>query len=93
MTILRPPSVCSSHFSMVEGALVAEVSDLGPRFSMGRVYDDAADEGLTVVSKRTGAEVVFAVERYVEREGETLAWELVSVTPGSKGHKMVLYND
>jgi hypothetical protein len=93
MAILSPPVVSSGIFTMSQGAMVAEISDLGPTFQMGRVYDDACDEGLTVRSERTGKLVVFAVSRRVEREGEVLAWELESVTPGARGHKMVLFND
>jgi hypothetical protein len=52
-----------------------EISDLGREFNFGQVYDDACDEGLTLIGARTGEAVtctVTHVER--DREGDLLYW-------------------
>ncbi len=79
MAVLTPKPVSTARFTYVPGdrLFVAEASDFagGP---FGRVYDDACDEGLTLVSARTGRQVVFAVT-HIEvdrREGELLYWDL-----------------
>jgi hypothetical protein len=47
---------------------------------LGRVYADACDDGLTLVSTRTGAELVFVVQHVeYDREGDLMLWELTSV--------------
>ena len=74
--LLKPSRVSTDRltFCREEWLLVAEMSDL-PGF--GRVWDDACDEGLTLVSHRTGREVVYAVN-HIERddEGDLLYWDL-----------------
>jgi hypothetical protein len=102
--ILRPNPVHSSrfHYSAIENTFSAEASDLAPISShngslFGRVYDDACDEGLTLVSARTGREIVFVVEHVErDREGELLFWELLPADLGvrhSTGFKLRVYND
>lgn len=94
MAILRPRLVSSTHFTMAAGVACCDISDFGPGFDFERVYDDAADEGLTVHSARTGLDVVFALENVVrDNDGDILYWELLSVTPGNTGHKMKIFND
>lgn len=81
--ILKPSPVSTRHFTNVpaENVLVAEMSDLGVPF--GRVFDDACDEGLTLVSHRTGREVVYAIqEEKRDAEGDLLYWELAPVGTG-----------
>jgi hypothetical protein len=75
MSTLRPAPVASDRFTWDGHMFTAEMSDL---HGFGRVYDDAADEGLTLVSSRyPGEQVVFVVERVErDREGDTLYWEL-----------------
>lgn len=48
--------------------IVVELSTLGPN-PFGRVWMDAADEGMTIVSERTGQLATFAVEK-VQRDSE-----------------------
>jgi hypothetical protein len=56
------------------------------------VYDDAIDEGFTIVSKRTGKEVVFRKERLVkDAEGDIQSWVFSSVT--ILGFKTMIFND
>lgn len=91
--ILRPSPISTSAFTYVEGKFVAEASSLPP---FGRVWDDACDTGLTLISARTGREVVCAVERE-ERDGDgDLLWEeLVPVhSSGARGAFTVrVFND
>lgn len=76
MTLLKPAPVSTERLTHVaaENMLAACASDL-PEFE--RVWDDACDVGVTVVSHRTGREVVYAVEEQVrDGEGDTLYWML-----------------
>lgn len=100
MAVLTPTRVTSDRFTTTTGhegekLLVAEMSDFGRDFRFGRVYDDACDVGLTIVSRRTGREVVFAVDReFRDREGELLWVELVPANLSERGLCRVrLYND
>lgn len=94
--LLKPTRVSSKSFSytLYDRTFTAFASDLGPGFRFGRVYDDACDEGLTLVSHTTGIEVVFRIENVHTEEGDILSWELVSVTPTYKGrYSMIIFND
>jgi hypothetical protein len=96
MSLLKPAPVSLRQFNWhpAERKLTGEISST---HGFGRVYDDACDEGLTVVNPRTGVEVVFVVD-YVERdaEGDVRWWTL---RPAAPGHDLVhditvtLFND
>jgi hypothetical protein len=59
---------------------------------LGRVYDDACDEGLTLVSHRTGEEVVMVVqEDTCDDEGDILSWTLRPVDP-KHTFRLCVYN-
>lgn len=104
MAVLSPSPVSSDRFTFVRSGapftdggpkLVAEMSDFGSGFNLGRVYDDACDVGLTVVSRRTGRRVVYAVqhEEY-DREGDLLWIDLAPVDRRDRGLPGVrLFND
>lgn len=73
---------------------VGDISDLGPAFRFGQVYDDACDLGMTLISERTGAEVVFALEHTEHPvDGDLLWWVLRGVTKGYKHLTIKLFND
>jgi hypothetical protein len=103
--ILKPNPVSSSRFSWnsEHGEFVAEASDLyrasggitGHTNLFERVYDDACDVGLTIVSAVTGREVVFAVYREVrDPEGEIVCWELEPAEYPNRGLcRARIYND
>jgi len=97
MAVLRPAPVSSDNFTFSRSlnTFAAEASDLGPDFRLGQVYDDACDEGFTIVSARTGAAVVFAANGTdKDAEGETTAWRYVAVWPlQHKGIAAVVFND
>jgi hypothetical protein len=63
--------------------LSADISDLsggGAKQVFGRIYADACDEGLTLVSHKTGQEVRMFVSREVrDNEGDITHWCLRSV--------------
>lgn len=97
MATLTPNPVPSSLFTFTtdDGVqmLVSELSTVG---RLGRVYDDACDVGLTVVSQRTGRKVVYSVQREHRdaREGELLWLDLTPANPAERNLPLVrLFND
>jgi hypothetical protein len=59
--------------------LIADVSDLGVD-PFERVYGDACDVGIRIVSVRTGRSVMFVVHQEVrDAEGDILYWILKAV--------------
>lgn len=80
MAVLTPTRYSTRRFTAINGMLVAEASDLDRPSPFGRVYDDACDEGLTLVSHVTGREMVFAVDHIErDREGDLMYWDLKPV--------------
>ena len=81
-------------------SFVAEISDFnGTNLQLARLYPDACDVGLTLVSHRTGREATYALYQEVRSEGEVQAWEFtptretLRAQPQLKGTKVVLFND
>lgn len=78
---------------------ITEASDLGRNFHLGRVYDDACDEGFVIISERTGSEVTFAMDGVDEdREGDIAGWRFVAVKypqnyHGPRDLKVLIIND
>lgn len=73
--ILKPTPISSDRFTYDAGSFmfVIEASRLHG-LSLGRVYDDACDVGLTLVSARSGHEIVFAVsEETRDADGDLIA--------------------
>lgn len=75
-----------------------EISDAKGSFC--RAYPDACDEGVRVCNPDTGAEVMYVTVRSErDNEGDLIALhmeptpESVRRVPGSKGTKLVLFND
>jgi hypothetical protein len=92
--LLNPCPIPSSRFSFKNCTFVAEASDLGRDLRLGRVYDDAYDEGFTIISKQTGKGAVFALHNHEEDgEGDIVSWIFKCVTPGLTHLKAVIYND
>jgi hypothetical protein len=80
-TRLRPAPCGTRHFTWsAEGRmLVAEMSSL-PINDFERVWNDACDVGLTLISHRTGTEVVCTMEREIlDGEGDVGGWVFVPV--------------
>ncbi len=77
--LLNPASISMErlHFVKDENMLVAEISDFGKNWNFERVWDDACDEGMTIVSHHTGKKVVYAVDHIErDRENDLLYWDL-----------------
>jgi hypothetical protein len=78
----------------------AEISDFGHEFRFGQIYDDAYDEGLILVSDRTGNEAKYAIDGHIkDAEGDLVCWVLIPIResavkhPGVLGTKVILFND
>lgn len=88
--ILKPNPITANAFCHQKGTcrLVGEISST---HGFGRVYDDACDEGFTVVHDN-GTEVVYAVHR-TERDRDGIAWwDLVPVN-AQNAPTIRLFND
>lgn len=92
--ILTPTPISSSRFSFKGNTFSAEASDFGGRLKLGRVFDDACDEGFSIVSAKTGKIAVFALYDHEEDgEGDLVSWIFRCVTPGLTHLKAVIFND
>jgi len=90
------PLVSTRQFTFTqEDGFVSELSSV----AIGRVFADSCDEGLTLVSHKTGAERVFSVKSETrDEEGGLLFLTLVEVCPRTGcmvpgGFQMTLFND
>lgn len=74
-------NVCSTKlldWRPAMNAFVTEISDLNANgVSFGRLFDDACDQGLVLVSHKTGVQVKFYIDREVVRDGEVVSWILL----------------
>lgn len=91
MTLLKPPASSTGVFMYhpTDQHFVGCISDTA---GMGRVYDDACDDGLTLVSTTTGREIVFVVEHVEARDSDLMWWALRPVD-STCPFKMTLFND
>jgi hypothetical protein len=92
--ILTPTRVSTStfHWDADRRMFSAEISDLGREFNFEQVYDDACDEGMTLISHRTGQAVTCAVTHVErDREGDLLYWDLLPL--GNKCFRVRIFND
>lgn len=64
---------------------------------LGRVYDDACDEGFTLVSDRTGKEMVLALEEVDENDDYSGGWRTLTFVPADPRHRgdfrVTVFND
>ena len=92
--ILNPAPISSNKFQYCSksNSFIAEASELRG-FKLGRVYDDACDEGFSIVSEKTGKSAVFALVAEIIHNEELGGWNFVCVTPGLKHLKAVIFND
>jgi hypothetical protein len=94
--ILSPRPVSVERFVWLPESrlFVTEASDLAPQ-PFGQVYRDAADVGLTLVSRHAHkADVVFVID-HTERdsEGDVRYWNLVPADRIDRGFTVRVYND
>lgn len=73
---LQTPKISTRPFmySPSDNTFVACASDLRG-FRLGRIYDDACDVGFTLISQRTGREIVFALAHEERDRDGDLRWE------------------
>jgi hypothetical protein len=94
MAVINSTFVDTDRFSWLPGErlFVAEASDLP---ALTRVWDDACDEGLTLVSHRTGQNVpVVIASEERDREGDVRYWDLVPIDPNKRDlFKVRIFND
>lgn len=77
---LRPAPVPMAQFSY-HARTRQFIGEISSTHGFGRVWDDACDEGLTIVSP-TGREIVFVVGATVrDAEGEIAEWRLEPADP------------
>jgi hypothetical protein len=70
----------TTEFTYKDGVFSAFVSDL-PRFDPEQVYPDALDEGICLVSHRTGRKAWFVLSQaHTDREGDLTHWTFVPST-------------
>lgn len=90
------PKTFADHFSFDRptNSFSGEISDFRDSVRpWGRLYNDACDEGITLVSRFTGVEVTFVlVEIKKDREGDLLSWEFKSID-GTKPFTLSIIND
>lgn len=64
-----------------------------------RIYQDACDEGITLISSRTGHEVDYYIDKIDTDEGDIWGWHLLPTpesirkVPQAKGTSILLIND
>lgn len=80
MTVLTPTPVSTERFryDAANRLFTVEASDigLGHGLEFERVFDDACDVGLSLISAKTGQVIACAIEHEELREGDTLYWDL-----------------
>jgi hypothetical protein len=105
--LLNPTAFSTKEFSFKNKLFTAEISTLsqgGKREVFGRVYDDACDEGITLVSEKTGERIVFVVDDIDYNgpisEREVGGWRLKPAPEGVRGNRkhladlrMLIIND
>jgi hypothetical protein len=93
-TLLSPKPVSTRQFTWVPETreYVAEISST---HGFGQVYDDACDEGLTLVSARTGNTIVFVVQETHRDGAGEIAWWVLKPAHGRSGldATITLFND
>lgn len=67
------------------------------RAPLGRVYDDAADEGFTLVSHVTGQKVAVALDKTETSEDYSGGWSAMTFVPAERAKrsafKVIIFND
>jgi len=94
MNLLHPAATSTRQLSY-DAATNRYVGEISSTNGFGRVYADACDEGLTLVSARTGVEIVFVITGTdKDAEGEIVSWTLVPAIPSAwGGGSILLFND
>lgn len=76
-------------YNKASRSFTTEVSMLGSN-PFGRVYEDSCDEGLTILSYKTGLEASFVVEDTKrDREGDVTCWIMKPTAATLRKHKQL----
>jgi hypothetical protein len=94
--VLRPAPTSSTRlmWAPLQKRFIGEMSDLYGGF--GRVWDDAADEGMTLISRYDDSEMVFVVDHEQRGEDDILWWDLRPVAGNrivDRGFTIRIVND
>jgi len=102
MATLKTPHISTDMFtySGKTKTFAAEMSDFGPSgLPFGRVFDDACDEGFTLMNPATKGTRAFCLfQTHIDREGDVTHWEYRELNEKSgrlveNGLKVVIFND
>ena len=89
-------------YSKETKTFVASISDLGTTYVFDRIYSDAADEGLTLVSEKSGIEATYYLDHTNfsnDADHELESWELKPTTETVRKHPqlcdttILIFND
>lgn len=97
---LSIPSISLRQFdyNSANRTLVAEASDLGEHFRIRRLYNDACDEGIAILSHHTNRIQKFVLSTVdKDSEGDVAGWwfvpAIISGDPPCKVKKVLIIND
>lgn len=96
LNLLRPTALPTNQTFMTYSGktrtFIVDASDLmGKEPSL--VYNDACDGGYTLVSHKTGNEVVVAHKNTIMKDGELVSWIYKSVWPKDANITLEVRND
>jgi len=87
-------------YDKATGTFAAEISSLsrGGKLNIWhRAFDDACDQGIDIVSARTGRTVSYVLlDTLKDREGDAVCWELIPVRGSVREAsltRVMIYND
>jgi hypothetical protein len=97
MALLAMTALPLDKFFVHQGVLVAEASDFGPlregRWWLQRIYDDAADIGIAILSHHTGDTQLFYLDEEEINDGDLKAYHFKAVDPKCRVQKVTIFND
>lgn len=86
--------------SKKDKSFVAEAATIGRSPMLGQIYPDSIDEGMILISAKTGAETKWVVvQEHHDDEGDLLFWELhptaetLRKNPQLSGYTVTIFND
>lgn len=91
--LLHPVATATSQLSW-DGPTRTYTGEISSTNGFGRVYNDAIDEGMTLINRKTGREVVVVVDHILySDDGELLSWDLKPAKASDPQFMVILFND